>query len=55
MLFRRKHGVHPWDTKMTDLNDLQVFERVAALESFSAAGRALGMPKVHRKSLRRPT
>ena len=30
---------------MTDLNDLKVFERVAALESFSAAGRALGMPK----------
>ena len=30
---------------MTDLNDLRVFERVAALESFSAAGRALGIPK----------
>jgi LysR family transcriptional regulator for bpeEF and oprC len=30
---------------MTDLNDLKVFERVAALESFSAAGRALGIPK----------
>ena len=30
---------------MTDLNDLKVFEKVAALESFSAAGRALGMPK----------
>jgi len=30
---------------VTDLNDLKVFERVAALESFSAAGRALGMPK----------
>jgi DNA-binding transcriptional LysR family regulator len=30
---------------VTDLNDLKVFERVAALESFSAAGRALGIPK----------
>lgn len=30
---------------MTDLNDLKVFERVAALESFSAAARALGIPK----------
>jgi hypothetical protein len=30
---------------MTDLNDLKVFERVAALESFSAAGRALRIPK----------
>src|SRR5688500_13810180 len=30
---------------MTDLNDLRVFDRVAALESFSAAGRALGIPK----------
>ena len=30
---------------MTDLNDLKVFERVAALQSFSAAGRALRIPK----------
>jgi LysR family transcriptional regulator, regulator for bpeEF and oprC len=30
---------------VTDLNDLKVFERVAALESFTAAGRALGIPK----------
>jgi LysR family transcriptional regulator, regulator for bpeEF and oprC len=30
---------------VTDLNDLKVFERVAALKSFSAAGRALGIPK----------
>jgi DNA-binding transcriptional LysR family regulator len=30
---------------MTDLRDLKVFERVAALQSFSAAGRALGIPK----------
>jgi LysR family transcriptional regulator, regulator for bpeEF and oprC len=30
---------------LTDLNDLKVFEKVAALESFSAAGRALGIPK----------
>jgi DNA-binding transcriptional LysR family regulator len=28
-----------------DLNDLRIFERVGALLSFSAAGRALGMPK----------
>jgi len=28
-----------------DLNDLRVFERVGALLSFSAAGRALGIPK----------
>jgi len=28
-----------------DLNDLRVFERVAALRSFSAAARALGLPK----------
>jgi DNA-binding transcriptional LysR family regulator len=28
-----------------DLNDLRVFERVGSLLSFSAAGRALGMPK----------
>jgi len=28
-----------------NLNDLKVFERVAALENFTAAGRALGMPK----------
>ena len=30
---------------MIDLNDLRIFERVAALRSFSAASRALGMPK----------
>lgn len=30
---------------MIDLNDLRVFERVAATSSFSAAGRALGLPK----------
>ena len=30
---------------MRDLNDLRVFERVAFLRSFSAAARALGMPK----------
>ena len=30
---------------MTDLNDLKVFEKVAALESFSGAARALGIPK----------
>lgn len=30
---------------MTNLDDLKIFERVAALESFSAAGRALGIPK----------
>ena len=30
---------------MMDLNDLRVFERVAALRSFSAAARALEMPK----------
>ncbi len=30
---------------MLDLNDLRVFERVAALRSFSAAARALGLPK----------
>ena len=30
---------------MTDLNDLKVFERVAAFGSFSDAGRALGIPK----------
>jgi DNA-binding transcriptional LysR family regulator len=30
---------------VTDLNDLKVFEKVAALESFSSAGRALGVPK----------
>ncbi|MHB0705076.1 LysR family transcriptional regulator [Roseomonas mucosa] len=30
---------------MIDLNDLRVFERVAALRSFSAAARALGLPK----------
>jgi DNA-binding transcriptional LysR family regulator len=28
-----------------DLNDLRVFERVGSLLSFSAAGRALGIPK----------
>ena len=45
-IFHREHGVsllgHP---RMTDLNDLKVFERVAALASFSAAGRVLGVPK----------
>ncbi|KAA3451791.1 LysR family transcriptional regulator [Mesorhizobium sp. SARCC-RB16n] len=30
---------------MIDLNDLRVFERVAAAGSFSVAGRALGLPK----------
>jgi len=30
---------------MMDLNDLRVFEKVAALRSFSAAARALGLPK----------
>src|ERR1700722_7948502 len=30
---------------MLDLNDLRVFERVASLRSFSAAARALGLPK----------
>ena len=30
---------------MVDLNSLRVFDRVAALSSFSAAARALGMPK----------
>jgi LysR family transcriptional regulator for bpeEF and oprC len=30
---------------MMDLNDLRVFERVAALRSFSAAARALELPK----------
>jgi len=30
---------------MVDLNDLRVFERVAALQSFSAASRALAIPK----------
>lgn len=30
---------------MLDLNDLRIFERVAALRSFSAASRALGIPK----------
>ncbi|MBZ9998335.1 LysR family transcriptional regulator [Mesorhizobium sp. BH1-1-4] len=30
---------------MIDLNDLRVFEKVAATSSFSAAGRALGLPK----------
>ncbi len=30
---------------MVDLNDLRVFERVAALSSFSAASRALDLPK----------
>jgi molybdenum-dependent DNA-binding transcriptional regulator ModE len=31
--------------RMLDLNDLRVFERVADLRSFSAAARALGLPK----------
>ena len=30
---------------MIDLNDLRVFEKVAATSSFSVAGRALGLPK----------
>lgn len=30
---------------MIDLNDLRVFERVAALGGFTAAARSLGMPK----------
>lgn len=30
---------------MLDLNDLRVFEKVASLRSFSAAARALGLPK----------
>ena len=50
--FRRAHGVpimgHRRTTStltLTNLDDLKVFERVAALENFSAAGRALGIPK----------
>lgn len=31
--------------EMLDLNDLRVFERVAALRSFSSAARGLGLPK----------
>lgn len=35
-----------WDSSgMVDLNDLRVFEKVASLRSFSAASRALGLPK----------
>ena len=35
-----------WNNEaMVDLNDLRVFERVAALRSFSAAAKALGLPK----------
>jgi regulatory helix-turn-helix LysR family protein len=35
-----------WDSSsMMDLNDLRVFEKVASLRNFSAAGRALGLPK----------
>jgi DNA-binding transcriptional LysR family regulator len=35
-----------WDyVSMMDLNDLRVFEKVASLRSFSAAARALGLPK----------
>jgi len=35
-----------WDNAaMLDLNDLRVFEGVSALRSFSAAARALGLPK----------
>ena len=35
-----------WDSLgMLDLNDLRVFEKVASLRSFSAASRALGLPK----------
>jgi len=35
-----------WDTAwVMDLNDLRVFEKVASLLSFSAAARALGLPK----------
>jgi DNA-binding transcriptional LysR family regulator len=30
---------------MMDLNDLRIFEKVASLRNFSAAGRALGLPK----------
>jgi DNA-binding transcriptional LysR family regulator len=30
---------------MMDLNDLRVFEKIASLRSFSAAARALGLPK----------
>jgi LysR family transcriptional regulator, regulator for bpeEF and oprC len=30
---------------MIDLNDLRIFEKVASLRNFSAAGRALGLPK----------
>ena len=33
------------NASMRDLNHLRVFERIAALGSFSAAARALGMPK----------
>jgi len=35
-----------WDSaRMMDLNDLRVFEKVASLRSFSAAARALELPK----------
>jgi LysR family transcriptional regulator, regulator for bpeEF and oprC len=33
------------DSGVMDLNNLRVFERVASLKSFSAAARALGLPK----------
>jgi LysR family transcriptional regulator, regulator for bpeEF and oprC len=33
------------NTDMLDLNDFRVFEKVAKLKSFSAAARALGLPK----------
>jgi DNA-binding transcriptional LysR family regulator len=42
----RTHCFHISKTNiLTNLDDLKVFERVAALESFSAAGRALKIPK----------
>jgi len=35
-----------WNNQaVVDLNDLRVFERVGSLRSFSAAGRALSLPK----------
>ncbi|MBV9969733.1 MAG: LysR family transcriptional regulator, partial [Xanthobacteraceae bacterium] len=37
---------HKWDTlTMVDLNDLRLFERIAAFDSFSKAASALGLPK----------
>jgi LysR family transcriptional regulator, regulator for bpeEF and oprC len=44
---RRLDTLFPWwkNVEMLDLNDLRVFEGVAALRSFSAAARALKLPK----------